>query len=81
MADCGRGCSKGCGRGNQNQQTELAELRGMIEDLSQAVQALLQREPVEAHMEIPEGDHKPLEIEDLEVENLCHEAGTADQAA
>ena len=34
------GRAKGRGRGNQEQQTELIELRRMVEDLSQAVQAL-----------------------------------------
>ena len=40
MADRGKVRGGGHGKGNQNQQTELAELRGMIEDLSRAVQAL-----------------------------------------
>ena len=81
----GRG--RGQGRGNQPQQTELAELRRMVEDLTRAVQALQRQEPVEARMENPEGDHEQLENLDLEIDeeledvNPFHEARPANYAA
>lgn len=55
----GRG--KGRGRGiSEDQQTEMAEMRRMIEDLSRAVQTLQGQGRVGARMEIPEGNHNPL---------------------
>ena len=83
------GRAKGRGRGNQEQQTELIELRRMVEDLSQAVQALQRQIDVGARMEIPEGDHNLFDLpeggfEDVsnegEPENPFHNAGPANFA-
>lgn len=61
----------------------------MIENLSPAVQALQQRELERAHMEIPEGNRKPLDItegglenesDDIEYENPFHDVGPVEHA-
>ena len=83
------GCGRGRGRGNQAQQTELAQMRHLIEELSRAVQALQRQEPVEARMEIPKGDHDPLDMlegglkdnsDDRFDENPFHDAGPVNNA-
>lgn len=71
-------------------ETELAAMRYMIEDLSQAIHALQQQEHSGTCMEIPEGDHNPFdlpkgglegELDDVEDENPFHDAGTVDLVA
>ena len=82
---------RGRGRGRNNQQTEIAEMRRMIEDLTLAVQALRRQEPAEARMEIPEGDRDLLENDnpeeddeaedEVEDENPFHDAGALNRRA
>ncbi|GKV24671.1 hypothetical protein SLEP1_g34255 [Rubroshorea leprosula] len=80
----------GCGRGNKGLQAELTEMRCMIEDMSQAVQALQQQEHMGARMEMLEGDHNLADtlegsLEDESVDgrddNPFHDAGTTNQVA
>ncbi|XP_021817152.1 uncharacterized protein LOC110759412 [Prunus avium] len=78
------GRARGRGRGNQAQNTEMAEMRRMMEDLSRAVQALQRQERADAYMEIPERNRGPLHIpegggedeyeDETDVDNPFHEA-------
>ncbi|GKV06964.1 hypothetical protein SLEP1_g18782 [Rubroshorea leprosula] len=77
----------GRGRGNKGQQAELTEMRCMIEDLSQAVQALQRPNPWEPIWRCRRGDpadtlEGSLEAETVDGrdENPFHEAGTTNQA-
>ncbi|KAF2310450.1 hypothetical protein GH714_010739 [Hevea brasiliensis] len=63
---------RGRGKGNQPQQVELAEMQRMIEDLTQAIQALQREEPVEAEMEIP--NHKELKLKILRLKEAIENA-------
>ena len=81
----GRG--RGRDRGNQSQQTKMAEMRRMIADLTRVVQALQRQETVGAQMENPDGDHNHSEVPDLEAEDVVedenpfYDAGAANGTA
>lgn len=55
-----------------------ADMRHMLEDLLQAVQALQQEKSLEAHMENPKGNGDPLDKDDrYDDEHPSHDAGPA----